>query len=246
MLNQILGSAITLLLFFVLLFGYTKLAGPIPFSVNSVSTTKSSTFDVTGEGRATIKPDRAQVSAGVQATGTSSAQVQDQLNSTINKVTSAITGVGIDKADIQTANYNINPTYDYNGGNQKITGYSASTNLTVTVKDISKINAVIDAATTAGANNVNNLGFDNKDDSGARDQARKLAVEDAKKKAANIANIAGFRLGNIINYSEGGQGPSGPMPVLLRSDKAIGGAPTEVQPGTNEVIVTATLSYEVR
>lgn len=245
MLNQALGSTVALVLFFVLLFVYTKLAGPIPFSVNSVTTSKSSTFDVTGEGRATIKPDQARVSAGVQSTGSTSAQVQDQINSTINKVTTAIIGVGISKDDIQTANYNINPTYDYSAGDQKITGYSASTNLTVNVKEISKLNAVIDAATAAGANNVNNLGFDNKDDSAARDQARKLAVDDAKKKAQNIANIAGFKLGNLINYSEGGQA-SGPIQMTLRSDKAVGGAPTEIQPGTNEVMVNVVLSYEVR
>lgn len=245
MLSHVAGSAITLLFFFILLFGYTKLAGPIPFSVNSVTTTKTSTFDVSGEGRATIKPDQAKVSAGVQATGTSSAQVKDQINTTINKVTSAITGVGIDQTDIQTANFNINPTYDYTGGSQKISGFSASTTLTVNVKDISKLNAVIDAATAAGANNVNNLGFDNKDDSGATDQARKLAVENAKTKAQNIANIAGFKLGNIVNYSEGGS-DARPYPSLMKVGGGIASEPTQIQPGTNEVVVNVILSYEVR
>ena len=64
----------------------------------------------------------------------------------------AIKATGIDATDIQTANYNINPTYDYSAGTQRITGYSGSTSLTITVKDLSKLNAVIDAATAAGAN----------------------------------------------------------------------------------------------
>ncbi len=246
MIKQIGSTALTLILFFILLFIYTKLAGPIPFSVNSVTTTKSTAFEVTGVGKAAVKPDNAQVSAGVSATGQTTAQVQDQINSVINKVSSAIKGVGIDSADIQTANYSVNPAYDYSSGSQKITGYSASTNLTIKVKDISKVNAVIDAATKAGATNVNNNGFGNSDQSSAEMEARKLAIADAKKKAQDIANTAGFRLGNLINYSENsGGGQPRPLPMAKSSDST-SPTPTQVEPGTNEVVINVTLSYEVR
>ncbi len=245
MLTQIASSAITLLLFFVLLFGYTKLAGPLPFSVNSVSTTKSTTFDVTGEGKVSVKPDSARVSAGVTANGPSVVQVQDQMNSIINKVTAAIKAQGIESTDLQTSTYNVNPRYDYSAGTQKINGYEARTSLTINVKDINKLNAVIDAATGAGATNVSNLGFQNADNQQALDQARKLAVEDAKKKAQNIAGIAGFQLGKIVNYSEGGQGQPRPMMIGALDAKASTGAPTQIEPGSNETTVTVTLSYEI-
>jgi len=244
--KQIASVTVILVLFFVLLFTYVKLAGPIPFSVNSITTTKSTTFDVAGQGKASVKPDSAKVSAGISATGSASLDVKNQINATINKVSAAIKAVGVSPADIQTSNYSINPTYDYTGGTQKINGYSANTSLTVTVKDINKVNAVIDAATQAGANNVNNLGFGATDKSSAEMEARKLAVADAKKKAADIANLAGFKLGNLVNYSEGSAGSPRPIPMMAKAQSADISIPTQVEPGSEEVIIDVTLSYEVR
>lgn len=59
MLNRILPIIISFCLFFILLFLYTKLAGPIPFSVNSVTTNKSDSFEVSGEGSVSVPPDQA-------------------------------------------------------------------------------------------------------------------------------------------------------------------------------------------
>lgn len=239
---HIVQPVLTILLFFIALFVYTKLAGPISFNLNAQSTN----FQVTGEGKASIKPDSATVHAGVSVTGASSTVVQEQMNTKINQVITAVKALGIDAADIQTANYSVNPNYDYTSEPQRISGYIANTNLTIKVKDITKVNSVIDAATKAGATNVNNSGFDVADDSSARDEARKMAIADAKKKAQAIASQVGFRLGNITNYSE--SGPSGqPRPYLMATDKAVGGnVATQVEPGTNEVTVSVTLSYEVR
>jgi len=235
-----------ILIFFVLLFAYTKLAGPIPFSINSVTTQKTTTFDVTGDGKASVTPDSATVTAGVNAQGSDQKTVQDKMNTAINAVTTAIKGLGVDSADIQTTNYSINPQYDYSGGPQKQTGFQSSTNLTIKVKDLSKVNQVIDAATAAGATNVNNLGFDSSDKTGAQNQARQMAIADAKKKAQAAADAAGFKLGSLVNYQESENGAIRPIPML----KSVGGpmaadASTNVQAGSNEVDMSVTLSYEI-
>ncbi|MFA5933141.1 MAG: SIMPL domain-containing protein [Microgenomates group bacterium] len=246
MLKQIGSSTATLIIFFILLFIYTKFVGPIPFQVNSTSTTKTTTFDVTGEGKSTIKPDFATISAGVSATGTTTKEVQDKVNQIIGKVSESVKALGIDSKDIQTANYNINPTYDYSGGPQRITGYSANTNLTVKVRKIDEAGKVIDAATQAGANNVNNLGFDSTDTTSAENEARTKAVAAAKKKAEDAAKIAGFTLGKIVNYSEN----TGGSPIIRAM--GLGGAnlaatpETKLETGSNEVIINVTLSYEIR
>lgn len=245
MIKQISSAASTLLIFFILLFAYTKLVGPIPFQVNSISTTKSTTFDVTAEGKSSIKPDSANVSAGVSATGNTTKEVQEKINSIINKVSESIKALGIDSKDIQTTNYNVNPNYDYQGGSQKIIGYSASTNLTIKVKNLEKVGQIIDAATQAGANNVNNLGFDNSDKSAAENEARTKAVTAAKKKAEDAAKIAGFKLGNIVNYSEG-FGGNGIRPLMLEAVGKTTSSDTKIEAGTNDVVVNVTLSYEIR
>jgi len=229
---------------FILLFIYTKLVGPIPFSVTSVTTQKSTTFDVSGEGKVSAAPDIATFTAGIQANGTTVKAAQDQINTIINNVSKAIKDLGVEEKDIQTTNYNINPNYDFREG-QRITGYTAGTNLQIKVRQIDNINAVIDAATANGANQVSGITFDVDDKTKLQNEAREKAVADAKSKAENAAKVAGFRLGKIINYSESF---GGFPPILLRSELAVGQAEapiTQIESGSTEITVNVTLSYQI-
>lgn len=247
--NPLVSSTISFLIkaiiFMVLIFLYTFFAGPIPFSVNSVTTSKSDAFSVTGEGKAEIKPDFATLRVGVSANAPTVEEAQSQMNSSINKVTDALKNAGIAEADIQTENYNVNPNYDYTSARQKITDYMANTNIVIKIRDLQKANQIIDLVTQNGANQVGGLTFENADKSAAEDEARTKAVEDAKKKAAHAAKVAGFNLGKLVNYQEsfGGQ-----PPIIYAADRAQvgGGGNTQIEPGTNEVVVSVTLSYEVR
>ncbi|TSC86641.1 MAG: hypothetical protein G01um10147_853 [Microgenomates group bacterium Gr01-1014_7] len=235
-----------ILTFFVLLFIYTKFLGPIPFSVNSVTTTKSTTFDVTGEGKVIVKPDVAMVNVGVRTQSQTVDEAQTQMDSSINKVPQALKDLGVDPKDIQTTNYNINPDYDFSKGSQKIKGYTASTTLSVKVRSIDKVNSIIDAATANGANEVSGVSFDIDDKTKAQNEAREKAVAEAKKKAEEASKIAGFKLGKIINYSENfGEGPG---PISLRAIGALGAedTKTQVELGSSEITVTVTLSYEIQ
>ncbi len=235
------------ILFFIALFAYSKLAGPIPFSVNSVVTSKTDTFSVTGEGKVSVPPDIAIVNVGVQAQGSSVKAVQDQLNKNINAVSAAVKSAGVDSKDVQTNGYNINPMYDYNGGSQRITGYQASSNLTIKVRKIDNANAVIDGATAAGANQVGGITFDVDDKTKAQNEARQLAVADAKSKAENAARMAGFSLGRIINYSEDFGNVIRPVPMMAKADSASGGGiATQIDTGSNEITVNVTLSYQIQ
>ncbi len=234
----------SIVFFFFVMFVYIKLAGPIPFSVNSVTTTKSDAFTVTGEGKSSITPNQATVSVGVQAKGDSAEQVKNQMNLTINKVTDAIKALGIDSKDIQTSNFNVSPSYDYPAGVQKINGYMASTNLTVKVHEISKANQVLDTAIANGATQAGGVQLDNSDQTQAESEARTQAIANAKKKAEATAKAAGFRLGKLINYSEGGS-PIRPYALDKAVNSSAGSAPTQIEPGQNEITVTVNLSYEI-
>lgn len=244
------------IIFFVLLFTYTRLAGPIPFDITSVTTSKSDAFTVTGEGKVEAKPDSATVHLGVVAKGATSELAQSGLNTNINKVIEAVKALGVEESKIKTDNYNIYPEYgdvrvmsiapvpptDENG----ITGYNANTNITVTLEDPKLADKVIDAATANGANQVGGVNYQVKDKENAMNEARTLAVADAKKKAENAAKSAGFRLGKITNYSESEVGGY-PVPYMAKAEDARGGgAPTQTQPGIDEVSITVSISYEIR
>lgn len=241
-----------IIVFFVMLFAYSKLIGPFPLSIHQVTTTKSDTFMVSGEGKVTVIPDIAVVTVGVQSQGTTVQQTQEDLNKKMNAVKDAIKKLGIDDKDIKTANYSIYPSYDYRVRPQKITGYNASSNLVIKVRKIDSANSVIDAATAQGANSVGGVSFDVDDKTKAENEARVQAVSEAKKKAEVAASAAGFRLGNVINYAEdfGGGRPyplaAGKTMMAADAVAVPESAPTEVSPGSQEITITVTLSYEIR
>lgn len=255
LLTNFLTALSTLLAFFILMFVYVKVAGPIPFDVNSVSTSKSDAFSVTGEGKVDAIPDSATVRLGVLAKAATKEEAKNILNTNINKVIGVVKALGVEDKDIKSDNFNIYPEYgavvrtipeiSQPEDQNKITGYTGNTNLTITVKTADLANKIVDAGVAVGANQVGGIDFQVKDKDAALNQARELAVADAKKKAEDAARIAGFKLGKVINYAEG-QGGGYPVPMLSKAEDAQGGAATNVQPGTNEISLTVTLSYEIR
>lgn len=254
-LSQIATNLASLLIFFILLFAFTKVLGPIPFDITQVTTSKSDAFTVTGEGKVEAKPDSATVRLGVVARAATSELARDGLNKNINAVIESIKALGVAQEDIKTENYNIYPEYGdirpmpadtQVSDKNSISGYTANTNITVTVDTAEMANKVVDTGTANGANQVGGVDFKVKDDDAALNQARELAVADAKKKAEDAARIAGFKLGKVINYSEG-TGGGYPVPMYAKAeDGRGGGVPTQIEPGTNEVVVTVSLSYEIR
>lgn len=245
MFSRLLSPIVLLISLFVLIFIYTKVIGPIPFSVNSVTTQKSTTFDVRGQGKSFMKPDIVTVNAGISVQSQTVKNAQEQINSIINKVSEAVKQSGVDSKDIQTSNYSIYPNYDYGNGSQKINGVTANANLVIKVRNLDIVNNVIDAATSSGANQISGVTFDISDKTKVEDQARQEAVKEAKRKAEQAAQIAGFKLGRIINYSENFPGGPIALPMIRTESKAVDATPTQIEPGTSEVTVDVVLGYEI-
>lgn len=260
---------VKLVLFFVSLFLFTKLAGPLPFTVKNISSGVSDVFTISGEGKVTIKPDVAVVNLGVNADGKTVKEAQDKINLVANQVLDQLKQIGIDPKDIKTQSYNIYPTYDFDKPSQKarpvpptnvpvspvepsievidqssrITGYHASTTISVKIKDSQKVNQVIDSATTSGANQIGGVTFEAADKTEAENEARKKAIEDAKKKAQEAAKVAGFRLGKMVSYFENLSPPPTLGDVVLEKAEVVD---TNIRPGSMEVVVNVTLNYEIR
>jgi uncharacterized protein YggE len=174
---------------------------------------------------------------------------QQQANSVINDVSSALKALGIDQKDIKTNNYSVWPQYDYQAGANKISSYQVNVNLLITIRDMSKINSVVDSATNKGVNTISGieLTVDETRQKELLQQARELAVKEAKTKAESLAKAAGLTLGRIVNVQESGLGTT-PLPRVMM-DKAVGmggGGGTDIQTGSTDISTTVTLSYETR
>lgn len=254
--NEFKTPIVTIILLFLALFVYTKLAGPIPFFINSVTTTKTDLFTADGEGQVTEVPDTATIYIGVTQTSSSVADAKNKTNSAVNKVIADIKALGISGKDIKTTNYSINPNYETGdvvpmmypireGGNN-ITGYTVTQNLEIKVKPTEKVNKVIDTVTKSGANLVGGINFTFSDELSERleNQARKEAVANAKKKAQSLANASGIRLGKIVNVTEDSSFPR--IMPLMKTDQTTGdnAEDTQITPGENTVTVNVTIYYE--
>lgn len=245
--NRIPSSIITAFFIFVFFYLFAKIFGPIPFSIDSVTTTKTDLFTVQGVGEATGTPDTAMISVGVTKEATTVEQAQNQVNTIATKITDDIKKLGVDVKDIKTTNYNVSPNYDYTSGKQTENGFIVSENLEIKLKPVEKANLAIDAATKDGANVVGGITFvlDDVAQQKLEDQARKQAIQKAKTKAQSIANSAGIRLGRIVNIQED-NGVQNPIPYTAKmsAEGLGGGVPTQLSPGQNTVNSTVTLSYE--
>lgn len=238
----------SIIIFFVLLFVYSKFGPSLPISV--LTQTKGEPMVVTDTGKVTVVPDIAKVSFGIEAQGQNLKQVQDSVNKKSKTLTDAFKKLGIDEKDIKTTNYNVNPEYDYQSNPYKINGYRVSTSYEVKITDFEKVNDALTIATESGANIVGNISFEVNDKTKEEytQEAREEAVKLAKEKAEGLAKASGITLGKIINVTES-FGVDYPRPVMML-DKAVGmgGTPetANVTPGETEISVTVSLSYEIR
>lgn len=113
---------------------------------------------------------------------------------------------------------------------------------------MAKVSDILDGVVSAGANQVNGLSFEIDDPEGLKTEARKKAIEDAKKKANELEGEVGIRLGKIVNFSENTGGY--PIPIYMKTEidgrSGMGGGGPDVPTGENEITVNVTLTYQIK
>jgi len=169
----------------------------------AVSAMADQTITVSGSGETLVTADTAVVSLGVSVRKTDALQAQSEANKVIASIRDALTGAGFSEEDISTGYINLYAVYDYGGAVEVIAAYNASSNLAVKVTDMSRVGEVIDLAFGAGANTLDGVSFSVSDDTAAKAQSMKNAVENAKEKAAILAEAAGFGEIEIVSIQEG-------------------------------------------
>ena len=234
---------------FVLLFVYSKWGPAIPFS--TTSQVKGEPFMVTGTGKVSVAPDIAKFSLGIQENGSSLKSVQDSVDKKSKTLVDSLKKLGVGESDIKTTSYSVYPQYDYTNPGQRITGYQVSINYEVTVKNFDKLNDIFGIATANGANIAGGISFDLSDKlkKVKLQEAREMGVAEAKEKAQGLAKASGITLGKIINVSEGEENNIRPIALMEKADSGAPSeapAPADIQPGTTDIILNISLSYEVR
>jgi uncharacterized protein YggE len=178
---------------------------------------------VSGDSIIQAQPDTAILSLAVvtQAKQALDAQQQNATKSeAMIRALKAAAGTG---AEVKTGGYSLQPQRVYKEGQPPtITGYEARNTVTVTLGDLTKVGAVIDAAAQAGANDVGGISFTLRQDRPARDKALSEATREAMSKAQVIAQALGGRVLRIVEVQE--EGFQRPQPIYQAQEFAIAGA----------------------
>ncbi len=158
-----------------------------PGNLNTLSQ-QNNLIKVRGEGEITVQPDTASVNLGVVTESKELIGAQQQNSIAANKVIDSLIRSGIDRNQIQTFDYRIEPEYDYNQGTQIFRGYKITHILQVKLEDLTIIGKVVDTAVQNGANYVANVQFTTRYKETYYQQALSVALNNASNKAMTIAN----------------------------------------------------------
>lgn len=200
-----------------------------------------SRLTVTGQGEARVAPDLATIQLGVTTQAASAAEAMRQNSTQQTAVIEALTGAGIDQADVQTSGLNLNPLMDYAEGRAPtVTGYQASNMVSVRVSDVARLGEVLDAIVAAGANEINGISFIRDDARASEDEARRAAVTDARHKAEVLAEAAGLTLGPVLMLRDT-PAMEGPRPMMMEA-RAASDAKVPIAPG--EVALNAMVEMQ--
>ena len=161
------------------------------------------TITVNGNGETLVTADTAVVSVGVSVRKKDALEAQSAANEVIASIRAALAGAGLKEEDINTGYISLYAVYDYSKDVEEIVAYSASSSLAIKVTDMGRVGEVIDLAFGAGANTLDGVSFSVADDTAARKESLKAAVEDAKEKAAVLAEAAGLGEIEIESIQEG-------------------------------------------
>ncbi len=202
-----------------------------------------------GEATVTAKPDRVIIDIAV-VTEAPTAQAAAAQNATkLDAVLRTLKTAAGAAADIKTVSYSLDPSYRYPkpGSPPEIAGYTARNAVQVTTPELDSAGKIIDAATRAGANNIDRLQFTLKNDQTAQGEALREAAAKARASAEAMAAALGVRLGKVLLAEESGgvQPLARPAFAMARMAESAMAPPTPVSPGTIEVRASVTVTFEI-
>ncbi len=205
------------------------------------------TVNVTGNAEVLLTPDIAYISIGVHSQAASAKDAVASSNTQTQAVIDAIKAQGVDAKDIQTTNFSVyQQTQTGPNGETGPVVFMTDNTVYVTMRDLTKIGAILDAAVSAGANNIYGITFDVQNMDAALASGRDQAMADAQSQAEQLAKAAGATLGavqSVTYYSN--------TPIPMAYEKAVaagvgGGGSVPISSGQLQLTVTVNVIYELK
>jgi len=232
-------------LIFALGVGMAFLAPSVTPSV-ALSQSTERVIVVTGEGRIAVVPDMAIVSVGVTAQATSPQDAMDAVSADVRAIFQRVVDLGLAPRDVQTTTLRLDPVFSDNTtprqGAREITGFVATNDVDLNVRDMVQLGTILQAVLDEGANRISSIRFTLADRAQVASEARRAAVLDANARASLYAEAAGVAVGDVVSIIESGTA----RPQMMRSPAiAMDVASVPVAAGALEVTAQVTVTYEI-
>ncbi|MBI4304614.1 MAG: SIMPL domain-containing protein [Chloroflexi bacterium] len=203
---------------------------------------------VSGTGEVSVTPDLAILQVGIVAQEPTVAVAQSKASEAMTKVMKALSDGGIAKKDIQTGAFSIyqRTRWDDQKQTEVVIGYQVTNMVTVKIRDTGKVGTIIDSVAQAGGDltRINGISFSVDDPTNYYDQAREKAMVDARKKAEQLAKLAGVTLGKPTYVAENTQ----VSPIYLGGRDMAIPAPAPIMvppisPGETKITLVVQVAY---
>jgi uncharacterized protein YggE len=201
------------------------------------------TISVSASGTVAAEPDVAYIQTGVATEADTAKEAIARNNAAMARVIDGLKSAGIAAKDIQTTTLNVEPRYTQakDGRPATIAGYRVVNQVRLTVRDVKRLGEILDQAISLGANQVHGVHFDLANAETLKDEARKQAMGNAKRRAELYAVAAGVQLGPVVSISES-VGDVRPM-AMARTAMA---SAVPIEAGTRTLAVEVHVTYAIR
>jgi uncharacterized protein len=164
------------------------------------------------------------------------------------RILAALKAASIDDKDIQTAYLDMQPT-SYYEKHVRINNFTATQSLSVTIRDLSRLDNVMDAVMSAGANRIDGIEYQSSELRKYRDQARDEATKAAKEKAVALAQALGNQVGKTYSIEEvqqwEGYSMIGGPAANVALDRTVPRPPPSTAPGQLTVTASVIVSFDL-
>lgn len=181
-------------------------SSPAAVSLQDTSSgTMRDTVTVNGSEEVSVVPDIAELVYAVRTESKTASECQQKNAESVSQVTELLKGLGIAETSIRTSGYNMYPRYDYSGKTEKLTGYEATATLTISDLPIADVSNVLSQSVSSGVTHIESISYQVSNYDECYQEALKLAMDTARRKAEAMAEAGGRSLAGVVNIVEESQ-----------------------------------------
>lgn len=167
---------------------------------------------VTGRGKVETPPDTFRINAEIEGRGANQVAALRALATVQTRVEDIKALEGLERARLTTGSPSVSPTFDpacekddYGDTNDcPITGYVASSSLTLEAGPVARAGDAVSLASERGARSANVASFYLADDTAQTAEAQRAAFADARRQAETLATAAGQRVVRVLKLQNPG------------------------------------------